>query len=51
MVFLFFFSSFLSILVTYFFIGAKKVIYFSVLSGKKLNFGSNSSTRSFMIKR
>ena len=41
---------FLSILVTYFSIGTEKVMFFSVFFPKQVNYPSNSSTTSFIIK-
>ena len=41
---------FLSILVTSFSIGTEKAMYFSVFSPKQVNYSSNPSGNSFMIK-
>ena len=43
-------SPFLLILVTSFSIGTKKVIHFSISSPKQINFPSNPSASSFMMK-
>ena len=43
-------SPFLSILVTSFSVGTENVIFFSVFSPTQVNFFSNSSANSFMIK-
>ena len=44
-------SPFLSILITSFFIGTVKVMYFSASSPKHVNCFLNSSVKCFMIKR
>ena len=43
-------SPFLSILVTSFWIGTEKIMYFSVFSYKQVNCFSNSSANYFMIE-